>query len=33
VDIVARRTDWTATVVDPLPSPNRYYRIVTPTVQ
>ncbi len=29
-DIVGRTTNWTATVVDPAPSPNRYYRLTTP---
>jgi hypothetical protein len=29
-DVASHDTDWTATVVDPQPGPNRYYRIVTP---
>jgi len=29
-DVLGRTTNWTATVVDPAPSPNRYYRLTTP---
>lgn len=29
-DVIGRTTNWTATVVDPAPSPNRYYRLATP---
>ncbi len=29
-DIVPRNVDWTATLTDPTPTTNRYYRIATP---
>ena len=33
VDVVARSTNWTATVNDPTPGTNRFYRIATPKFQ